>query len=376
MGSLSGGLAQRMGFGLVPLALAVLPQAGMAQRTVEISDRPTCPRCEIQRTPLPALGDESGDGIIESEFSRAVQDSRGRVYLAGPHASQILVFDQQGRFVRRIGRLGGGPGEFNGIGSFHVGPGDSLFVFDNQQSRLSVFTAEGAFVRSLPVPVSPAVTNFVASDGRFIIGRSFGAPELGPHPLHLFDREGRRLRSFGNFSGEARPDVPGFLSRSLAPASGPRPRIWSGHWNTYVIDRIALDTGTRDLVVRRTARWFPARREPPRELGTVRPDPGIGDIQEDEAGRLWVLLSIPDPEWRAVHRPAGPGDSHDTVTDQQGFYDTRIEVLDLKQGRLIAALEIPEHVGRFSGPQEIGLVVMEDGVPRFHRWRLTLSVPD
>lgn len=356
------------------IAFVLGPQTVSAQRTVEISDRPSCRRCEIQRIPLPALGDESGEGIIESDFSRAVQDSRGRVYLAGPYASQILVFDKQGRFVRRIGRLGGGPGEFNGIGSLHVGPGDSLFVFDNQQSRLSTLTPDGEFVRSIPIPISPEVTNFVASDGRFIIGRSFGVPELGAHPLHLFDSEGRRLRSFGNFSGEVRPDVPGFLSRSLAPATGPR--IWSGHLMAYVMDRINLNTGTRDLVVRREARWFPPRLQPPRDRGMIGPDPGIRAIQEDEVGRLWVLLAIPDPKWRTVYRPSGPGDTHGSVIDLQEFYNTRIEVLDPERGLLIAMLEVPEYVEEFSGPGEIGVVLMGDGVPRFHRWRLTLSVPD
>lgn len=355
------------------IAFVLGPQTVSAQRTVEISDRLSCRRCEITRTPLPALGEESGEGIIESELSQAIQDREGRVYLAGPYATRILVFDRDGRFLRVVGRPGHGPGEFAGIGSFHVGPGDSLFVFDNQQSRLSVLSPEGEFVRSLSVPISPEVTNFVAPDGRFLIGRSFGMPELGPHPLHLFDREGRRLRSFGNFSGEARPDVPGFLSRSLAPASGTR--IWSGHSIAYVLDRIDLDSGRRDLVIRRQARWFPPRLEPLRDRGTIRPDPGIRDIQEDEAGRLWVLLAIPDPEWRTVYRPAGPGDTHGSVTDLQRFYDTRIEVLDPVRGTLIAALEMPELVEDFSGPREIGAVLDTDGVPRYHRWRLELSQP-
>lgn len=367
----SGGI-RRVSAAWVLVAFALLPQPGMAQRTVEISDRPSCRRCEIQRIPLPALGDEAGEGIIESELSRVVQDSRGRLYLAGPYATRILMFDTQGRFLRTLGRPGHGPGEFAGIGSVRIGPADSLFVFDNPQSRLSVLAPDGEFVRSLSLPIAPAVTNFVAPDGRFIIGRTYGIRELGPHPLHLFDRQGTRLRSFGNLSADSRPSEPVLLGRTLAPGRGST--IWSGHSAEYVIDRLDLRDGSADLIVRRQARWFPPRPSLPRSDG--RPEPGVIGVQEDESGRLWVLLSIPDAEWRKAYRAAPPGEPHGTITDFQGFHDTRIEVLDLDRGALIASLNIPEFVEGFSGPGEIGAVLISDGVPRFHRWRLTLSVPD
>lgn len=364
---------QWVGGTLAALAFALTPRMGEAQRIVDISDRPVCRACEIRRMVLPALGDESGGGIIESEFSRAIQDSRGRVYLAGPYASQILVFDSRGRFVRRIGRLGGGPGEFNGVGSFHVGPGDSLFVLDNPQSRLSVFSPDFEFVRSIPLALAPEVENEVLSDGSIIIGRSILTPDLAGHPLHLLSSEGTHLKSFGNLSGIFRPDVANILARAVSPSAGPF--VWSGRQVEYTIDRINTETGRITQVIRRTAPWFPSRMRPQVGPEVTKPEPMVTDLQEDEAGRLWVLLAIPDREWRKSHVSPSPGAGHGTVTDWQGFYDTRIEVLDPERGRLIASLRIPEYVERFSGPREIGRVLTENGVPRFLRWRLALLEP-
>ncbi len=368
----SGGI-RRLSAAWALVACALLPQVGMAQRIVEISDRPSCRRCEIHRTPLPSLGDESGEGIIESELSRAVQDSRGRVYLAGPYANQITVFDSRARFLKRLGRPGNGPGEFAGIGSLHVGPGDSLFVLDNPQSRLSVFSPEMEFVRSVPLALAPEVENEVLPDGSIIIGRSILTPDLAGHPLHLLDGEGAHLKSFGNLSGIFRPDIPNILARAVSRSTGPF--VWSGRQVEFVIDRINTETGEITQVLRRDARWFPSRMRPQQGPGGTRPEPGVVDLQEDDAGRLWVLLLVPDREWRKSHVPPSAGDRHGTVTDWQGYYDTRIEVLDPERGNLIASLRIPEHVERFSGPREVGTVLTEKGVPQFRRWRLTLSQP-
>ncbi|HET7586123.1 MAG TPA: 6-bladed beta-propeller [Gemmatimonadaceae bacterium] len=309
--------------------------------------------------------------MIESEFSTVVQDSRGRMYLAGPYATQIVVFDRDGRFLKTLGRGGHGPGEFAGIGSMQIGPGDSLFVFDNPESRLSVFSPELKFIRSARLALVPQVNNTVLPDGRIVIGRSVLTRELAGQPLHLLDRDGGRVRSFGNLSGILRPDVPGMLDRTVATSRGRY--IWSAHQVEYVIDRIDVETGTITDVIRRNASWFPSRMKPQTRPEDIRAEPAVIDLQEDDAGRLWMLIAVPDKDWRKQLVPPQAGDQHGTVRDMQRFYDTRIEVLDPAQGRLIASLRIPEYVQQFCGPREIGYVSLDHDVPRFHRWRLMLS---
>lgn len=62
-------------------------------------------------------------------------------------------FDASGRFVRRIGRAGRGPGEFERISTILTLPGDSLFAaVDARRARIVVFeTATGRLRREVPV---------------------------------------------------------------------------------------------------------------------------------------------------------------------------------------------------------------------------------
>ena len=59
----------------------------------------------------------------------------------------VLVFDQDGRFVRQIGRAGAGPGEFRQPAAFGW-HGDTLWVLDNALYRVTSFNLAGEFVDS------------------------------------------------------------------------------------------------------------------------------------------------------------------------------------------------------------------------------------
>ncbi|HET7232142.1 MAG TPA: hypothetical protein VFJ16_19200 [Longimicrobium sp.] len=63
-------------------------------------------------------------------------DARGNVYVGDQSA--VRVFAPDGTLRRSIGRQGAGPGEFVGIASVAVMPGDSLFVFDMEMNRVTV----------------------------------------------------------------------------------------------------------------------------------------------------------------------------------------------------------------------------------------------
>lgn len=66
-------------------------------------------------------------------------DSKGNVYVADFGTMTVYVFSSDGSLVRRIGRRGGGPGEFRSISTVQVVERDSLYVFDADQQRLTVF---------------------------------------------------------------------------------------------------------------------------------------------------------------------------------------------------------------------------------------------
>ena len=77
-------------------------------------------------------------------------DRNGRIYVAEPIEAAVYVLDTSGTILNRIGRQGGGPGEFRrplGLGW----KADTLWVADPSQRRISLFQRDGDFVRSAGV---------------------------------------------------------------------------------------------------------------------------------------------------------------------------------------------------------------------------------
>ena len=94
------------------------------------------------------IGSQSADPNQEfSGFVIPVLLSDGRIVVANGGSSELLFFGPDGKWVKSVGRRGGGPGEFQDLGWLDVGFGDTLWTYDWGLRRLSVFTAEGVFVR-------------------------------------------------------------------------------------------------------------------------------------------------------------------------------------------------------------------------------------
>ncbi|MFN2317438.1 MAG: 6-bladed beta-propeller [Gemmatimonadales bacterium] len=105
----------------------------------------------------------SGDWALEpvSSFAATMDDTvlvhtintlrpgpDGLLYLGLQGQASLTVVTPEGRFIRRIGRRGSGPGEFEG----HSDSGwrnDSLWVLDARLGRLSWFDREGEFLGSI-----------------------------------------------------------------------------------------------------------------------------------------------------------------------------------------------------------------------------------
>ena len=78
-------------------------------------------------------------------------DADGTMYVQQPRQHTIKVYDSAGKYVRNIGRMGAGPGEFQSM--FFMGwVGDTLWVFDGALSRLNLFARSGDFLRSVRFP--------------------------------------------------------------------------------------------------------------------------------------------------------------------------------------------------------------------------------
>ena len=84
----------------------------------------------------------SRDSLLLGSTGRMAIGSTGQIYIADSSEPAVFVFDASGDFVDSIGRGGEGPGEFILPSGIFVGDGDSLYVFDFDLRRISVFAPE------------------------------------------------------------------------------------------------------------------------------------------------------------------------------------------------------------------------------------------
>lgn len=108
--------------------------------------------------------------------------------------STPMVFDSTGKFIARIGRKGGGPGEFQKCSSICYDDSSRVwYVADNTSERISEFSNDFTYLRSFKV--SSFVTALVAPRD---LGRLY-VFESGLHDgnvIHVFNPVGTEISSF------------------------------------------------------------------------------------------------------------------------------------------------------------------------------------
>lgn len=127
------------------------------------------PNWVVPSAPRLVIGARPGEeiGLIRG----AAMHPDGRIALIDQHGPSVLLFHPDGRLLRTLGRSGQGPGEFSdpfGLGWI----GDSVYIADSANRRITVFLSDGRMVRDqrLDVPfVIGEIHRF--ADGRWVVRR-------------------------------------------------------------------------------------------------------------------------------------------------------------------------------------------------------------
>lgn len=91
---------------------------------------------------------EAESAPLVGRLHHAAFSHDGGVVIADDVELKLHVFSPTGRYVRSVGRAGGGPGEFRSLLWVGRCGSETMMAFDGMQSRLSYFTAsDGRFAR-------------------------------------------------------------------------------------------------------------------------------------------------------------------------------------------------------------------------------------
>ena len=303
-------------------------------KTVNWNDFQLCADCGLVLTEVVRLGDADGPGLIEGAAPPVSWSEQLGYVVVG--RTFLQVFDDEGRFVRRIGRKGEGPGEFGGIADAQV-VGGRLVVLDRVRRSWSIFNREGQFVGRRPyghqtgpfVPVGGDRVAVVARDRSSQAGDSplhLAHVDSGVPSLHFGSREvweyDRRDRPFSDI---VRGSVVGQPRAVWWGAAGsPRVQEWS-------IDDELLRVIEGDLP------WFPEVTEPVDR--TREPPPTLlGSLALEGQNRFWMITRTADPDWRDVELEPGPEGLRIPASKRADYLDTRLDIFDLEEQR---------HIGRY-----------------------------
>lgn len=210
------------------------------------------------------IGDSTG--VLPHGFGTVrglAVDAAGRLWVLDGRAMEIAVFDSAGRFVRRIGRRGSGPGEYQQPAALLSAPDGTIWVDDPGNARLTALDTAGRPLRMTTVPraclqARPWPATFDGS-GRYI--------GIGGADCHLVVRFDTAFVEERRAAAPIDPRPPRVLATRAGTVALPftgevvwRPArdttLWALQTDSYRLSRLSLSGDT--LLTRRV----PFDREP------------------------------------------------------------------------------------------------------------------
>ena len=275
------------------------------------------------------ISDADDPGILRPEVTWLQETEAGTFVAASMDMKQIAEFGPDGRLVRVIGRAGQGPGEFLRLVTPIPGPGDTLFVADLELGRITMFGPDRALAGTI---ATRHVPDLLMPDGSFLVASQIGRPETIGYPIHVVDREGEVVRSFGAHEPQYRPDLDHLLTRKVALSRDGT--VWAMPPARYILERWDPSTGEQLQSTPIGSDWF---RESLAQYAdeTVRPPSRVVGLWEDEDGLVWTIVQDADVDWEPSpraneHRPYEPG-------ERERLFDWVVEVVDPGSGRVLAS---------------------------------------
>ena len=271
-------------------------------------------------------GDSEHDDMLFGTIVGIASDSQGRVFVVDWQHPVLYVFSDTGALVREVGRKGRGPGEFERLSRVIVGEADTVFAWDSDMKRVTIFSPDAYDAVKTVQIVWEGVSNplwlaGVVPEG-FILTFSQMFMEDDPrtdltHPVYLANRAGvqqqpmlaelpvRKMITFRFTGASGYWWLPfGGLPRHTVSAAG---QLYSGHGDSTTITvrspdrriqhRIKLLHAQVPIVSEDLEDHFKDKsrryRRTMREVGLPKTKPVFQYFVVDDYERVWMQLSSP-----------------------------------------------------------------------------------
>ena len=252
--------------------------------------------------PAEALGWEAdtvavlGDAFAEDAYQfnevsseRLAGDGAGTLYVLDPQGGRVLRYDADGRHLATTGRSGEGPGELGQPLGLAVGPGDTAWVSDFSNSRLTGYPPDGGEPRTVAFPDNAGIPNprMAATDDGFI---------LLFRPIFAFRRDAGGQMAMSRPGGDDGADVQRMpllrFDRELTPTD----TLWVTP--EPPMDMVRIETGDRMVMSMMSREFWPAF-----QWGGFS-DGGV--VISDSAAYVLQLVDARGRVTRVIRRPPAP----------------------------------------------------------------------
>jgi len=123
------------------------------------------------------------------------KDGNGNIYILDTGRYNILVYSSNMEFLREIGRVGQGPGEFINPVDFCLDNQDNIYVLDYGKEAVTIFDKNGKYKdQVLPHRFFLRGSIAVDSEGLIYIACAKGLDSL----ITVFNQSGKKVNAFGS----------------------------------------------------------------------------------------------------------------------------------------------------------------------------------
>jgi hypothetical protein len=348
-------------------------EAGSPRLEIAVSEhRTTCGGC-LQLRERVRIAPSGGPGVVD-ESHYVARDSSGHVIVVRSSGHQ--VYDRNGAFLQIIGRAGSGPLEFALAGPMAIDAVGNIHFFDPALNRETVVDRNFRLLRETTLALGVVYDAVAVGDGRtrFVNSVSMDPVKIG-HTVHRIDGDSV-VASFGEPNDSAYSPASVALQRQLA--MHPSGHLVSVRRFEYVIE-VFSPGGERRLLARRKGVWPQTAGDPaPVARGTTL-NGYVQDVEVDSLGHVWVLSMEPRSDWERYAKDAVLPNGMKVLMptpDAPPWWRSRLEVLDLDTGRVLASRVFEQQLWGFLGASQLyGYEYTSQGEPQLVIYGASISLP-